>query len=531
MRGLNWLDFLVIGAYLVGITALGIFVGRRQRDSKDYFVADREIPWWAVMISVVASETSALTFISIPGLAYVGNLGFLQVAMGYLLGRIVVAYVLLPRYYQGELVTAYALLEKRFGLATRRFTSIVFMVTRAMADSVRVFATAVPIALIIGPLLPRQYVMPVAVLVLGTLTVLYTIKGGMRAVVWTEIVQASVYVFGGLAAMYLIGHAVNGGWGSIIDVAGAAGKLKTLDFNWDPSQPHNVYAGLIGGAFLSMASHGADQLIVQRLLSSRTLKDGQAAIIGSGVVIIAQFALFLMIGVGLWVLNKGVVFPSADAIFPTFIIDHMPHGLLGLLLAAILAATMSTHSGAINSLAAASVHDIYLPLTGKTAQDPSVLGISKMMALIWGVVLTGGALLFPENPKLPIVVVALSIASFTQGGLLGGFFLGIFWRRAIQRDAIVGMSIAIAVMAFIVFAKQLLPADIVRALPEPNQLRVIMDASAAADPMKARYYAFLVAMSRIAWPWYVLIGTTITMVVGILSSFTHRPPAAPVAVS
>src|SRR6476620_12410826 len=190
MRGLNWLDFLVIGAYLVGITALGIFVGRKQKDSKDYFVAGREIPWWAVMFSVVASETSALTFISIPGLAYVGNLGFLQVSVGYLLGRIVVASVLLPRYYQGELVTAYALLEQRFGLATRRFTSIVFMVTRGIADSVRVFATAVPIALIIGPLLPQAAVRPVAVLVLGGWTSRYTTKGGMRVVIWAEIVQA-----------------------------------------------------------------------------------------------------------------------------------------------------------------------------------------------------------------------------------------------------------------------------------------------------------------------------------------------------
>src|SRR3954464_6563284 len=250
MRGLNWLDFLVIGAYLVGITALGIFVGRRQRDSKDYFVAGREIPCWAVMISVVASETSALTFISIPGLAYVGNLGFLQVAMGYLLGRIVVANVLLPRYYQGELVTAYTLLEKRFGLATRRFTSIVFMVTRGMADSVRVFATAVPIALIIGPLLPRQYVMPVAVLVLGTLTVLYTIKGGMRAVVWTEIVQASVYIVGGVSALLIASHLTPGGWSSVMPAASAAGKLKIISWYTGFDQPHTIFAGLIGGAFL-----------------------------------------------------------------------------------------------------------------------------------------------------------------------------------------------------------------------------------------------------------------------------------------
>src|SRR3954467_13719422 len=206
LRGLNALDLIVILAYLVGITSLGIWVGRRQRDAKDYFVADRAIPWWAVMFSIVASETSALTFISIPGLAYVGNLGFLQIATGYLFGRIALAYTLLPRYYEGNLVTAYALLEQRFGIAARRFTSVVFMVTRGMADSVRVFATAVPIALIIGPLLPQAAVMPTAVLVLGTLTVIYTIRGGMRAVVWTEIVQASVYLIGGISALLLIAH-------------------------------------------------------------------------------------------------------------------------------------------------------------------------------------------------------------------------------------------------------------------------------------------------------------------------------------
>src|SRR3954470_4098139 len=220
MRGLGPLDFIVIVAYLAGITLLGVWVGRRQKDAKDYFVADRAIPWWAVMFSIVASETSALTFISIPGLAYGGNLGFLEIAAGYLLGRIVVARVLLPRYYEGNLVTAYALLEKRFGLGARRFTSVVFMATRAMADSVRVFATAVPIALIIGPLLPPRAVMPVAVLVLGTLTVIYTIRGGMRAVVWTEIVQASVYIIGGASAMVVAGGLVDGGWDAIRASAG-----------------------------------------------------------------------------------------------------------------------------------------------------------------------------------------------------------------------------------------------------------------------------------------------------------------------
>ncbi|MDB4876341.1 MAG: sodium solute transporter superfamily [Gemmatimonadetes bacterium] len=502
MRGLNGLDFVVIVAYLVGITALGMWVGRRQRDAKDYFVADREIPWWAVMFSIVASETSALTFISIPGLAYIGNLGFLEIAAGYLLGRIALAFTLLPKYYEGNLVTAYALLEKRFGLATRRFTSIVFMATRGMADSVRVFATAVPIALIIGPLLPKAAVMPVAVLVLGTLTVLYTIKGGMRAVIWTEIVQASVYLIGGLSALLIAVHLTPGGWGTIIPAASAAGKLKVISWYTGFDQPHTIYAGLIGGAFLSMASHGADQLIVQRLMSARSLKGAQAAVIGSGIAVIIQFTLFLMLGITLWAFYGGQQFPIPDSIFPTFIVDHMPHGLVGLLLAAVLAATMSTHSGAINSLAAASTHDIYLPLTGRSPDDPKTLKIGRIFALIWGIALTGGALLFPQNAKTPVVVVALSIASFTYGALLGGFFLAIFWRRAIQRDAILGMSVGILVMSLIVFAKQI----------------------SAAVPALA---GALQPVSTIAYPWYVLIGTTITLSVGILSSLTHGAPPVP----
>jgi len=503
MRGLNTLDFIVIIAYLLGVTALGIWVGRRQRDAKDYFVADRAIPWWAVMFSIVASETSALTFISIPGLAYGGNLGFLQVAFGYLIGRIVLSFTLLPRYYEGNLVTAYALLEKRFGLATRRFASIVFMVTRGMADSVRVFATAVPIALIIGPLLPPQAVMPVAVLVLGTLTVIYTIRGGMRAVVWTEIVQASVYILGGISAMLVVGKLVNGGWSSILNSAASVDPSKLQIVSWQRgfNNPHTMYAGLIGGAFLSMASHGADQLIVQRLLSSRSLKDARAALIGSGVAVILQFALFLMLGIGLWAFYQERQFPTPDAIFPTFIVDQMPHGLIGLLLAAVLAATMSTHSGAINSLAASSTHDIYLPITGRKADDPATLRVGRIFALLWGIVLTGGALLFPENSKTPVVVVALSIASFTYGGLLGGFFLAIFWPRATQRDAILGMSVGIAVMSVIVFAKPI----------------------SAAIPALA---PTLASVSQIAWPWYVLIGTTITLFVGVLSSLTHAAPAS-----
>jgi solute:Na+ symporter, SSS family len=484
------LDALIIVAYLAGTTALGIWVGRRQTNSRDYFVAGRQIPWWAVLFSIVATETSALTFISIPGLAYTGNLGFLQVVAGYVLGRIGVAFLLLPRYYEGEIVTAYTLLEKRFGLLTRRTTSIVFMVTRGMADSVRVFATAIPVSLILGDRVPQAWAMPVAILVLGGLTIVYTYRGGMRAVVWTEIVQAAVYLLGGLSAILIIGSVVPGGWGEILGRAGAAAKLTSLDFSFDVSKPHTIWAGLIGGGFLSMASHGADQTIVQRLLSSRNLREAQRAIIGSGIVIFAQMTLFLFVGIGLWAHYNGQAITPTDSIFPRFIITEMPVGLVGLLLAAIIAATMSTHSGAINSLAAASTHDIYMPLTGRAAEDPLTYRAGRRFALFWGVVLTAGALLFPQDTGTPVVVVALGIASFTWGGLLGVFFLGNFWPRATQRDAMWGLSVGLFVMAFVVFARQ---------------LSIWIPGLAEA----------LGPFARIAWPWYVLIGTSITMIVGV----------------
>lgn len=486
------IDLSVVVVYLLGTTALGIWVGRRQKDAKDYFVADRAIPWWAVMFSVVATETSALTFISIPGLAFARDLGFLQIAAGYIIGRAVISVTLLPRYYQGELVTAYALLERRFGLATRRFTSIVFMVTRAMADSVRVFATAIPVALILGSSVRQDYVMPAAILILGLLTVVYTYRGGMKAVVWTEILQASIYITGGVAAVILLGRLVPGGWSAILRTGAAAGKFHVIDTTLTASQDHNLWAGLIGGAFLSMASHGADQLIVQRLLSSRSLGDARKALVGSGIAVFCQFTLFLLIGVGLYAFYQGREFVRSDEVFPTFILEEMPQGLVGLIVAAIVAATMSTHSGAINSLAAATTHDIYLPLTGRKADDPRTLRTGKLFALVWGVGLTLGALLFKQQGT-PVVVVALGIASFTYGALLGGFFLALFWPWARQRDAILGMSVGIFVMAFVVFAKQI----------------------SAAYPVLSES---LGPFARIAWPWYVLIGTSITFAVGVASS-------------
>ena len=429
----------------------------------------------------------------------------MQVAIGYLIGRLVVAYTLLPRYYEGELVTAYTLLQRRFGVATRRFASIIFMVTRAFGDSVRVFATAIPIALIIGPVIDPRYLMPVSILILGAFTIVYTYHGGMRAVVWTDVLQTFVYLFGGIAALWLLGRGVEGGWSAILAQAEGLGKLRVFDTYTGFDRAHTVFAGFIGGAFLSMASHGADQLIVQRLMASSSLRDARRALIGSGIAVILQFTLFLFIGIGLYAYYRGQTFARPDEIFPRFIVEAMPPGLTGLVIAAILAAAMSTVSGALNSLSAATTHDIYLPLAKRRPDDPGVLRIGKLFTLVWAVVLIGGALLYRAQGT-PVVVVALSVASFTYGGLLGGFFLGMLWRRAVQRDAIAGMAVGIAAMTFVVFARQI----------------------AAAYPSLADT---LGPLGRIAWPWYVLIGTTITLLVGILSSFTHAAPAEREAVT
>jgi SSS family transporter len=399
---------------------------------------------------------------------------------------------LLPRYYGGHLVTAYALLEQRFGVATRRFASVVFMFTRAFADSVRVFATAIPVALILAPVLSPTVVMPVAILVLGALTLIYTYNGGVRAVVWTDVIQTGVYLVGAAVAVVIIGHHTPGGWGTIIHSAASAGKLQAVDFYTGLDRPQTIFAGLLGGAFLSMASHGADQVIVQRLLTASSLRDARRALIGSGFAVFFQFALFLLIGAGLWEYFGAQVFDSPDKIFPTFIVTAMPTGLMGLLIAAILAATMSAHSGAINSLAAATVHDIYLPITHRGANDARTLRVAKLASLAWGLLLLTVALLYRQQGT-PVVIVALSIASFTYGALLGGFALGILWRRARQRDAITGMAVGILVMSVIVFAAQLSP-----------------------------WWPSLAPIGKIAWPWYVLIGTTVTVGVGMFTSlFPH----------
>lgn len=478
MTAASGLDLAVIVLYLVGVTAWGAWLGRGQRGGRDYFLGNRDLPWVAVMLSVVATETSTLTFLSIPGVAYFGSLTFLQIAFGYVIGRAVVAAVLLPAYYRGELATAYQLLEGRFGRGTRRFTSAIFMVTRLLADSVRLFATAIPLALLTG------WPLTLSILVIGLVTAIYTWAGGIRAVVWTDVLQTGVYALGAAIAIVVLGNLVPGGWGEIAARASEAGKLVVIEPELDFGIPYTLWAGLIGGALLSMASHGTDQLIVQRVLTCGTLSGSRKALVTSGLVVVLQFAVFLVIGVGLWAFYGGEPFARPDAIFARFIVETLPAGIRGLLVAGVFAAAMSTLSSSINSLASATTYDFWAPVTG-AEDDARLLKAGRVFSALWTVLLVGGAIGFiPLGTEAAAVEIALGIASVVYGGLLGAFGLALFVPRARQAHAVVAIAVGIGVVAII----------------------------------------WALAREAVAWPWFVPIGTLVTFGVGwALSLFSKRP--------
>lgn len=469
----SYIDIIIVVLYLAGVTSYGIIKGGKQKSARDYFVSEKAIPWWAVCFAIVATETSALTFISVPGVAYAGNLNFLQIAIGYILGRIVVSWFLLPKYYEGELLTAYAYLGKRFGAKTKNTASTVFMVTRVFADGVRLYATAIPLALLLKgwnvfPAAPDWQIYTYSIIIIAVITLVYTYLGGVRAVIWTDVIQMFIYIGGGLLAVYVLSGNMTVSFSEAISQLSAKGKLNFFDLSIDFNKPYTLIASILGGGFLSMASHGTDQLIVQRLLTTNSLKSSQKALITSGFIVFFQFALFLFVGSLLYIFFNGEVMKS-DEVFPKFIINYMPSGVSGIIIAGLLAAAMSTLSGSISALSSTLVEDIYKPYFGKNKTERQILGVSKIIALIWCGVLILSAFLF-MNSSQAVVVLGLSIASFTYGGLLGTFLLGVFFKRISQVPAIIGFLSGITGMIFIIY------------------------------------------FTKIAWTWYTLIGVVITII-------------------
>jgi SSS family solute:Na+ symporter len=491
-------DLAVVALYFLVTIGIGLWATRQQETAGDYFLGARNLPAWAVLLSIVATETSALTVISVPGIGARGDLTFLQLTFGFLVGRLGVAVWLLPGYFRGEQETAYARLESRFGATTRRLVSIVFLITRFLGDGVRIFAGAIPLALVTG------WSIPVAIIAMGGATLVYTYFGGLKAVVWADVVQLGVYLAGGVAALF-IAWKLAGGLDVAFQAAATAGKLRVVNPTLDLTVTYGFAGGLVGGALLSAASHGTDHLIVQRLLATRSLRDARTALIGSGVVVILQFLLFLLVGSAIWAAGLAPKSVPADQIFPRFIIHHLPTGLAGLVVAGILAAAMSTISSSINALASSMTHDLYVGLTGR--RDPvHLLRVGRVFSATWGAGLIAGALLFyhyATGTDTPVVVLALSIASITYGPLLATYVLAGRWPRARGRDVVLAVAFTVMAMLLVVFAKPL-----------------------------ANYpgLGWLAPVGRLAWPWYVPLGTLLAVGSGILLSYlphaTERELAA-----
>ena len=441
--GLNAWDFVVIAGYLAMVTLFGLRFRRKQTTLKGYFLADKQISWWAISLSIVAAETSTLTFISVPGLAYEQNFRFLQLVIGYVIGRVIVALLLVPHYFRGELVTAYQLIDRRFGPRLRTVTAGMFLATRAAAEGVRVFAVAIVVRIALGSFLTGMSDLGrdvSAIAIVTALTLVYTFEGGMAAVIWTDVVQLALYLAGALTAMYVLVHAVPGGWAAIHATAASANKFQVLDFSWNMSAPYTFWAGVIGGAFLTTASHGTDQLIVQRLLAARSEKHAKLALVSSGVLVLIQFTMFLLIGIMLFAFYRVTPgtpgFSRTDFIFPTFIATRMPHVVSGFLIAAVLAAAMSNLSAALNSLSSTVVVDFYARLAPHSSEARRVR-FAQMATVVWALLLFVFALIARNGGK--VLEMGLSIASVAYGSLLGVFLLGVLSSRASSRGAMAGM--------------------------------------------------------------------------------------------
>ncbi|MDE1175237.1 MAG: sodium/solute symporter [Edaphobacter sp.] len=491
---LHAFDLALIVAYLAGITLFGLrFGGKKEagggKSLKSYFLADRSAPWWAIALSIVSAETSTLTIISVPGVAFTGDFGFLQIVLGYMVGRVLVAALFLPRYFQGEMLTAYQLIDQRFGHTLHKVTAGLFLITRCAAEGVRVFAVSIVVAIAIG----TGDVLSIAIISL--LTLLYTFEGGMTAVIWTDVVQMFLYIAGTIVAIITLGTHVPGGWSHIHAAASAAGKLNLFDFAFNLTQTYTFWAGLLGGSFLTMASHGTDQLMVQRLLAGKNLAESRLALLSSGVVILVQFTLFLLIGAGLWVFYgtapaSGI---APDRLFPSFIVSEMPTGIAGLLVAAILAAAMSNLSAALNSLSSTTVVDFYMHWR-PDADERERMMISRSSTVIWALVLFAIAVYsIKVGGKGHVVEIGLSIASVAYGSMLGVFLLGTLTRRATQGGAIIGLIAGFALNVALWLQTE--PIHL-------SNLPLIGD----------------MTIPRVAWTWYVLIGSILTFAVGYLAS-------------
>ncbi len=481
---ISGLDASILAIYLVAVVLFGVWIGRGQHDMTGYLLGGRDLPWWAILGSIVATETSTVTFLSVPGMAYArdGDMRFLQLAMGMIIGRWLIVLLLLPQYFQGKLFTAYQVLHQRFGGPTKDAASLMFLAARNIGDGLRLFLTAIVLEKVVGVPLP------VCVVLVGLLTIGYTFFGGIKSVVWNDCIQFIVYVGGGILALVIIANQLPQGWDQLIQFARENDKLRVFHFQWDLSAPFTFWSGMIGGAFLALGTHGVDQMMVQRYLCARSQRDAGRALIASGFVVLAQFALFLMLGIALACFYAqyppGTPFKSGDRVFATFIVTQLPAGigLIGIILASVFSAAMSTLSSSLNSSASSAVNDLYLPRLKRPASERHQLWASRIFTVLFGFAQIGVGIAGMYVSKT-VVNEVLAIAGFTVGVLLGVFALGVLTQRVGQRAALVGLVSGLTTLTLIKFVV-------------PSIWPAI----------------------QVAWPWFALIGASVTFAVGLAAS-------------
>jgi SSS family solute:Na+ symporter len=466
---LSGVDYLVIGAYLVAITAFGSWFARYQKTTRDYFLTDRSVPWWAICFTIVATETSTLTFIGIPAQTYAGNMTFLQLAAGYIIGRILVSLLFIPAYFRGDLFTSYELLQRRFGTRVKTLSAVIFLITRSLADGIRLFTTAFVIAIVTQ--LPVTWV----VIILGAAMIVYTMRGGVSAVIWTDVVQMFVYIAGaGAVAFALLGR-IDGGWTEVVRIGRETGRFVVLDASLDFTKAYTLWAGLLGGVALTLSTHGTDQYLVQRLLSARSQRDASKGLVLSGFIVFAQFILFLLIGVMLFAHYQQVPLPQeltrSDQILPIFVVNELTNGLAGFIVAAIVAAALSP---SLNAMAATTVSDFYLPYVNPSADQKTQMRVSKQATVGWGLVQLAVAI-GAQFMNRSVLDAGLAVLSFASGAVLGAFLLGTLTPSVRERDTFAGMLAGLLVMTAVWWA------------------------------------------TPIAFTWYVLIGAVTTSVVALIS--------------
>jgi SSS family transporter len=440
---LTGLDYAVIAAYLIAITSFGSWFARFQNTTRDYFLTGRSVPWWAICFTIVATETSTLSFIGVPAGAYAGNMTFLQLALGYIAGRILVSVLFIPAYFRGELFTSYELLQRRFGPSVKNVAAIIFMVTRTLADGIRLFATALVISVV------TQVPVSWTVIVLGAAMIVYTARGGVSAVIWTDVVQMFVYLAGALLVFVGLLRAIQGGWPEFVAVAGAAGRFRVFDLTTDPRTVYTLWAGLLGGIALTLATHGTDQFLVQRLLSARSARAASTGLVLSGIIVFVQFILFLVIGAMLYVHYQQTPLPRplgrTDEILPLFVITSLPHGISGFIVAAIVAAALSP---SINALAATTVNDFYVKYVRPDATEDRLMRLSRRATVVWGIaqIAVGLAAQFVTRSVLDSGLAVLSLAA---GPVLGAFLTGVLTQRVGARAMLAGMLAGSIVVTWI----------------------------------------------------------------------------------